>query len=258
MPDSIGWARSIAALSVCYFLAQVVVGWVFNPPRGSNPGGPEYSFVKNTISDLGNTACGPYGGSPVCSPRYVLMDLSFALLGVTLAVGSLLIYREFTVSDFKGERFAAISGFILLAIAGLGATFVGTFPENTNGVMHATGAGLAIGAGNLGILLLGFVLVSVPESMRHFMLFSASLLAGGSACLRIESSLRLGGRGNGEDRGVPGDGVVDHVRDVHNEGPLREGSDHASPMECPTGKTGAPCTPCAPHPCPAGTEAAPK
>jgi hypothetical membrane protein len=185
----------MAALSAWYFLAQFVVGWVFNPARGSHPAGPQYSFVKNTISDLGNTACGAYGGSRVCSPRYIVMDLSFAALGLALAVGSLLIYREFTNSAFPRERFAAICGFILLAIAGLGAIFVGVFPENKNGVMHATGAGLAIGAGNLGILLLGLVLVSIPEGLRHFMLFSAavSLVAGLAFALKHHFGLGAGG-----------------------------------------------------------------
>jgi hypothetical membrane protein len=165
----------IATLSAWYLLAQVVVGWVFNPPLGSHPRGPEYSFVKNTISDLGNTACGQYGGSQVCSPRYILMDLSFALLGVAMAVGSLLVYREFTYSALRRERAFALVGFVLLTIAGVGAVLVGSFPENTNGALHATGAGMAIGAANLGILLLGFALVSLPEGLRHFMLASAAL-----------------------------------------------------------------------------------
>jgi hypothetical membrane protein len=165
----------IAILSAWYFLAQVVVGWVFNPAQGTQHAGPQYSFITNTISDLGNTACGLYGGSRVCSPRYIVMDLSFALLGVAMAVGSLLIYREFINSGLRRERLAAHLGFILLSVAGLGAIFVGSFPENTNGDMHIAGAGMAIGAGNLGILILGLVLVSIPESLRHFMLWTSSV-----------------------------------------------------------------------------------
>ncbi len=166
---------TVAALSVWYLLAQIIVGWVFNPARGSHSGGPEYSFVQNTISDLGNTACGQYGGAQVCSPRYILMDLSFAILGVAMAVGSLLIYREFTDSGLRREKVAALLGFILLAIAGVGTILVGSFPENTNGTLHVTGAVMAIGVGNVGILLLGFALVSIAEGLRHFMLASASV-----------------------------------------------------------------------------------
>lgn len=185
----------IATLSAWYFLAQVVVGWLFNPAKGARPAGPEYSFVKNTISDLGNTACGSYGGSQVCSPRYVLMDLSFAILGLSMVIGSLLIYREFTNSAFRRERLAAIAGFVLLAIGGLGSIFVGSFPENTNGVMHATGAGMAIGAGNLGILVLAFAIISLPEGLRHFMLFSTSVSLVAAICFGLNHHFGLGAGG---------------------------------------------------------------
>jgi hypothetical membrane protein len=185
----------IAILSAWYFLAQVVVGWVFNPAQSGQPAGPEYSFITNTISDLGNTACGQYGGSRVCSPRYILMDLSFALLGVAMAVGSLLIYREFINSGLRREKLAAHIGFILLSLAGLGAIFVGSFPENTNGDMHIAGAGMAIGLGNLGILVLGLTLVSVPESLRHFMLGAStvSLVAGVAFAFKHHFGLGAGG-----------------------------------------------------------------
>ncbi len=167
--DKYDWMGPVmAVLGVWYFVAQIVVGWVFNP------GHAQYSFIANTISDLGNTACGPYGGSYVCSPRYVVMDVSFAVLGLAMLVGSLLIYSEFTKRAFR-ERVAGLIAFVLLAIGGLGAILVGSFPENTNGVVHAIGAAMAIVAGNVGILVLGFVLLSIPEGLRHFMLFAASV-----------------------------------------------------------------------------------
>jgi hypothetical membrane protein len=147
-----------------YFLAQIVVGWVWHPP---------YSVIKNTISDLGNTACGRYGGRYVCSPRHDLMDAAFIFLGLVMSVGSLLIYQEFTEKEQR-ERVAALIGFICMAIAGVGAIFVGAFPENTVHVMHIIGAGLAIGVGSLGILVLGFAL-PLPEGLRSFMLFFATL-----------------------------------------------------------------------------------
>jgi hypothetical membrane protein len=185
----------IAILSAWYFLAQVVVGWVFNPAQGAQHAGPQYSFITNTISDLGNTACGPYGGSRVCSPRYIVMDLSFALLGVAMAVGSLLIYREFINSGLRRERLASHLGFILLSVAGLGAIFVGSFPENTNGDMHIAGAGMAIGAGNLGILILGLVLVSIPESLRHFMLWASSVSLVAAIAFAFKHHFGLGAGG---------------------------------------------------------------
>jgi hypothetical membrane protein len=157
---------AIWILSAFYFLAQVVVAWVWNPP---------YSLVHNTISDLGNTACGPYGNAYVCSPRHTLMNIAFILLGVVMASGSWLIYQEFTNKE-GAERVAAFIGFTLMAIAGVGVLLVGVFPENTVGTAHKVGAGLGIGAGNIGIFILGLVL-ALPEGMRRYMLlFSATSL----------------------------------------------------------------------------------
>ena len=145
--------------SALYFYAQIVVAWVFRP---------QYSLVFNTISDLGNTTCGHYGTVDVCSPRWWLMDAAFVLLGLVMAGGSLLIYHEFREKDTT-QRVAAFYGFLLMAIGGVGVILVGIFPENTISYMHVAGAGLAIGAGNVGIFILGAAL-SLPEAMRRYML----------------------------------------------------------------------------------------
>jgi hypothetical membrane protein len=156
-------------LASLYFVAQIAVAWVWNPP---------YSIVDNTISDLGNTACGRYDGVYVCSPRHVLMNVTIVLLGVVMAAGSLLIYHEFSEKT-RLERLAAVIGFTLMAIGGVGAALVGIFPENTLHAMHVTGAGIAIIAGNVAIFVLGLALLDLPEGLRRFMLvFSAlSLIA---------------------------------------------------------------------------------
>jgi hypothetical membrane protein len=151
-------------LSALYFLTQVAVGWVWKTP---------YSVIHNTISDLGNTACGQYRGSYVCSPRHEWMNISFVLLGIVMVVGSVLIYQEFTERRRLEQRVALV-GFTCLTIAGIGTMFVGIFPENTVSAMHVTGAALAIGLGNVGILVLGLVL-PLPEGLRGYMLFFSTL-----------------------------------------------------------------------------------
>jgi hypothetical membrane protein len=151
---------TVFMLSALYFAAQIAVGWVWNPP---------YSLIRNTISDLGNTACGRYGGSYVCSPRHALMNAAFIFLGLVMAVGSLLIYQEFTERK-RLERLAALVGFICLTLGGIGSIIVGLFPENTISYMHILGAALAIGVGNIGVLILG-VGLSLPEGLRNFMFF---------------------------------------------------------------------------------------
>jgi hypothetical membrane protein len=163
--DRYPWVGPIVFMaSALYFVAQIVVGWVWNPP---------YSLIHNTISDLGNTRCAPYGASYVCSPRHTLMNIAFIFLGLCMAAGSLLIYQEFTERR-SAERIAALVGFTCMAIGGLGAILVGSFPENTISSLHISGAGLAIGVGNIGILVLGLVL-PLPEGLRGFMLAFSTL-----------------------------------------------------------------------------------
>ena len=146
--------------SVLYFIDQIFVGWVWRPP---------YSLIRNTISDLGNTACGRYGGSYVCSPRNLWMNVGFVGLGLVMLSGSLLLHQEFTERDLR-ERRASFVGFLCLGFGGLGVILVGSRPENTVRILHMTGAGLAIGLGNLGILILGLA-VRLPVRLRGYSIF---------------------------------------------------------------------------------------
>ena len=141
-------------LSVAYFVVQFLVALVWTPA---------YNWLTNTISDLGNTSCRPQ----LCSPRHGLMNAEFWALGLIMAVGSLLIFQEFTERTDE-ERLAARIGFSCLAAGGVGAVLVGAFPENTVGFMHILGAGLAIFVGTLGILLIG-LRVSLPLGLRWTM-----------------------------------------------------------------------------------------
>ena len=134
-------------LSVQYFVAQVVVAAAW--PNG-------YSWQHNYISDLGSTICGQYSGRAVCSPDHALMNSSFILLGVTMALGSLLIYQEFR------EHRASRLGFGLMALGGLGSAMVGLFPENVVPALHATGAVLALLIGNISLVVLAYALQRVP------------------------------------------------------------------------------------------------
>jgi uncharacterized protein YjbI with pentapeptide repeats/hypothetical membrane protein len=154
----------IIVLSSWYFAAQVLVAWVFRPG---------YSFVSNVISDLGNTGCPP-AGSNICSPRWVVMDASIALLGLAMIVGSVLIFTEFSFSSERRERGAAIAGFVCLALGGVGAILVGSVPENVNTAhLHTVGTAMAIGFGQLAILILGLVLRQIPDWLREFMLVTS-------------------------------------------------------------------------------------
>src|SRR5215469_18132176 len=170
--DRYDWmGPAIVVLSSWYFAAQVLVAWTFRP---------QYSFVSNAISDLGNTACPP-PHSGICSPLHVWMNVSIVILGLAMIVGSILIFSEFSFSKNRRERAAALAGFGCMALGGVGACLVGVVPENVNTAhLHTVGTVMAIGFGQLAILILGLVLREIPDWLREFMLVTSLivLLAG--------------------------------------------------------------------------------
>lgn len=143
-------------VSLQYFIAQVVVALAWTT---------HYSILQNVISDLGNTACGPYSGRIVCSPLHGLMNTSFIVLGITMAIGSTLIYREFR------EQSGSFIGFGFMGLAGLGTILVGLFPENTIASLHFLGALLPFLIGNIGLVVLARVL-DIPKNLRSYTLIS--------------------------------------------------------------------------------------
>lgn len=143
-------------LTAHYFITQVVVAAAWKTP---------YSWLHNPISDLGNTECGLYAGRYVCSPLHGLMNASFILLGLLMALGSLLIYQGFKKSE------GTLLGFSFMATAGLGALLVGAFPENTISSLHTLGALLPFLFGNLALVILAFAL-DMPGTLRIYTLLS--------------------------------------------------------------------------------------
>jgi hypothetical membrane protein len=173
---------AIFTASALYFMIQIIVAWVFIP---------SFSLVSNSISDLGETSCGGYGSPTMCSPRWWLMDYAgFLLLGLVMVIGSALLYHEFTERAPR-ERRAAMFGFVLMALGGLGSILVGFFPENENRTMHIIGAFLAIAIGNVAILVLGAVL-TLPESMRRSMLTFSSLALAALLCFASHRYFGIG------------------------------------------------------------------
>lgn len=140
----------IASIQYFIVMAAVALAWPTH-----------YSVLNNTISDLGNTACGVYGGRYVCSPWHVLMNASFILLGLTMVAGSMLIYNEFKKTN------ASLVGFSFMGLAGLGTILVGIFAENTIASLHVFGAALPFVLGNVGLLILGYSL-EMPRSLRIY------------------------------------------------------------------------------------------
>jgi hypothetical membrane protein len=140
---------------------------------------------RNTISDLGNTACGAYGGRLVCSPLHGVMNASFITLGVTMMAGSALILRQF------GSNRGAAAGLAAMTISGLGVIMVGAFPENSVPAWHGTGAGVTFVVGNAGIIILGRYL-GLPAPLRLYSYLSGSLALVALGCFVSAQYLGLG------------------------------------------------------------------
>jgi hypothetical membrane protein len=158
------WGATAWIVSVLqYFACQLIVAGRWSTP---------YSWKNNFISDLGNTACGPFAvphGRPayVCSPAHTVMNASFIVAGILTVIGILLLRPLWTRSR------AARAGVVLWVIAGLGKIIVGLAPENGNIGLHTLGA-LNIPLGGIAILLLSRASSGLPRPWR----IAGRLLAG--------------------------------------------------------------------------------
>lgn len=124
-----------------YFIVQGLVTVAWNNVTAN------FSLRQNTISDLGNSAVGLYGGRFVHSPWHLFMNVSFVVLGLTMAAGALLLLQSAKLTRHK-------LGYTFLILGGIGTIVVGLFPENVPGPYHSIGAGLPFVLGNVGIILL--------------------------------------------------------------------------------------------------------
>ena len=126
-----------------YFLMMVVVQAAWPRP---------YSITKNAISDLGAVNCGVFAGRDVCSPWHALSNASWALAGLCIFSGAILLWRTLVRDVWSGV------GLGLLTIAGVGEFVVGFHPEDTS-AWHAPAAAVAIIGGLAAITVLGLSLM---------------------------------------------------------------------------------------------------
>ena len=164
--------------SLQYFVVQLVVSLRWSPA---------YNLRRNTISDLGNTACGRFNGRFVCSPFHTVMNVSFIVLGATMIAGSALIGE--TLPPTRARKL----GFIFMTFAGVGVVVVGIFPENTVSALHGLGATLPFTLGNVGVIVLGLSL----ELSRVLRLVTLTLGVMALAALVFYASSHYLGLGEG-------------------------------------------------------------
>jgi hypothetical membrane protein len=133
----------VAAVQFVIVMAVVQAAW---------SGPPSYSLAHNYISDLGNTACGPWPhatSARVCSPWHDVFDGSSVALGILVLLGAVLVRSAFP------RRGSTTVGLALLMLAGIGSIGVGLSPENVDLAVHSLSAAIAFVLGNLSLIVLG-------------------------------------------------------------------------------------------------------
>ena len=117
---------------------------------------PPYDWARNLISDLGFADCAEVDGDRICSPLHPLMNAGFLVQGTVFTVGSVLVTRIMLTTSASR---ALVLPF--LVVSGVGTFLVGVFHQSLGltaaglNWLHVTAAVLAIGPGNVGIVLLG-------------------------------------------------------------------------------------------------------
>lgn len=130
-----------------YFVAEIAVAlWAT----------ARYSFVDNTISDLGAAGCTSiqrWGAPvPVCSPAHDLMNGSFIVFGAFMAIGAVLMFGRFG----RGPLAVAVSA--LLVVSGLSSIATGLTPLDLHPDGHVLAATPLFVAQPLALVLLGIAL----------------------------------------------------------------------------------------------------
>jgi hypothetical membrane protein len=168
-------------LAAQFFVAQVVVAYAWSRP---------FSLKTRFISDLGNTACGPYPNPSsvvVCSPWHAGMNASFIIVGITMAAGAILARRAFAAGWQRGLAVA------LFVAAGVGVLLVGVYPENESSAIHSIGAGINFIGGNTALVLFGLAAVSPRFKWFSIAAGTVGLVSTVLFVVRHDLGLGLGG-----------------------------------------------------------------
>ncbi|MBW1637701.1 DUF998 domain-containing protein [Microbacterium resistens] len=176
---------------VQYFLAEAITAaaWTRTP----------YSYGENYISDLGVPECVELGRT-VCSPAYLLMDVSFVLQGLLVLTAVIVLGDALRAG--RPHRIARMVVAVLAVVHAIGLITVGLFPgsfaEAIGGdpvrlFLHSLGALFAILGGNL---LMVAVAVLAPREGRPVLALAIAVLAviglGAIAAGLLGSDLGLG------------------------------------------------------------------
>jgi len=157
--------RYIAAIlyvvaPILFLVCMIVTGLHYGPPT--------YNPITDTISDLQAVHCGTFQGTYVCSPLHSLANFSVAMLGLSIAVGSLSILGDLS----KGRRGKVAVG--LLIATGLAALANALTPEDVTLIGDTITAIIVFLAANFGLIQIGRTMHATARN-RIFGLFGQIL-----------------------------------------------------------------------------------
>jgi len=154
---------------------------------------PPYDWAANFISDLGFADCAVIDGMRLCSPLHPLMNAGFLVQGTVFTIGSVLVVRLMLPAQWMRVLVGT-----LLVVSGAGTFLVGIFHQSLglyeaglNG-LHVFAAFLSIGAGNIGILLLGLLVLGDREWRGYGVAVVAIGVVGVAASLFLLAGNDLG------------------------------------------------------------------
>ncbi len=152
------WAAAAWLGTGIYFPLQLVVARAWPRP---------YSFIANTISDLGVTACDVPSTARgvealVCSPLHDVMNGGFIAFGMMTIAGAALLAR-----GLRGSRLNAVA-IGCIVIVGTGGVLVGLAPSNVSPELHKAAALMRVP----GVLAMGLMGLSLRQQRPRLATFS--------------------------------------------------------------------------------------
>lgn len=135
-------ACCFAAGGLLYLLAERISALAWHHPA--------YRYSHNYISDLGIPECGPQ----ICSPLHNVMNAGFAVEGVLFLLACLLLRPQLS----GGMGWAALLAGGLHGIGGVMIALFHSGGEADGVTLHQAGAVMAIGGGNLCLIVTGLAL----------------------------------------------------------------------------------------------------
>lgn len=149
----------------------------------------QYSFVDNTISDLGAAECTSiqrFGAPvPVCSPAHELINGGFVVFGALMALGAILLFGSF------GRGPWAVLLAALLVVSGLSSIATGLTPLDLYPDGHVLAATPLFVAQPIALVLLG-VLLRQERRRTAVLMIVTGVVCGVAAALFVSVDQAIG------------------------------------------------------------------